>query len=254
MNFDPTETIDGMPLIQVRDFLRERRRHFESAFEEADVTAFLGLRGPAARRWLKAAIARRLVEPNGGASYDLAPEGIRLATTKFVPRIDRAKADRIVADLLQRTEAAAAARWDYLVEVSGLAVFGSYRDEQASDVGDVDVLIGTRWLPEIQLGEKGRTDRCWDLFERDGRRYQRIGDHLKWPQQKLERFLRGRSPYISLHSPDVDAKIIETDVRVIYELPAGRLAPPRDCRPAEFVEFVVKAAMMMTDDDDRRNQ
>jgi hypothetical protein len=24
MKFDPTETIDGMPLIQVRDFLRER--------------------------------------------------------------------------------------------------------------------------------------------------------------------------------------------------------------------------------------
>jgi hypothetical protein len=245
MKFDPTETIDGMPLIQVRDFLRERWRHFESAFDEADVTALLGLRGPAARRWLTAAIARRLVEQNG-ASYDLAPEGIRLATTKFVPRIDRAKADRIVADLLQRTEAAAAARWDYLVEVSGLAVFGSYRDEHAGDVGDVDVLIGIRWLPEIQLGERGWTDRCWDLFERDKRRYQRIGDHLSWPTQKLERFLRGRSPYISLHHPDVDGEIIETEVRVIYQLPECRLAQPRDCRPAEFVEFV--------NDGDRRHR
>jgi hypothetical protein len=58
MKIDPTETIDGMPLIRARDFLRERWRHFESAFDESDVTEFCGLPGPAARQWLQAAIAR----------------------------------------------------------------------------------------------------------------------------------------------------------------------------------------------------
>jgi predicted nucleotidyltransferase len=73
-----------------------------------------------------------------------------------VERLDRAKAYRTIANLLRRTDGAAAARWDYLPEVAGLAIFGSYRDEQAIDFGDVDVLIGTRWSPELKLGGKGR--------------------------------------------------------------------------------------------------
>jgi hypothetical protein len=232
MKFDRAETIDDVPLLRVRDFLREWRR---GAFTEAHVAEFFDRRGPAARRWLQAASARGFVE-RSGERYRVAPGGIRLCTTKFIRRLDRAAADRLVAELLDRTEAAAAepARWDYLVEVTGLAVFGSYCDAQASDFGDVDVLIGTRWLPELRGDRKTWSDRCWALFKRDGRHYHRIGDNLDWPDDKLRRFLRARKPHISLHNLS-DTSVIETAVRVIYELPQGRLSAPRECRPSEFV-------------------
>lgn len=231
MKFDRSETIDGVPLIWVRDFLREWRR---TTFNEARVAEVFDRDAAAALRWLRAACNRGLVERNGD-NYGVAPDGVRLCATKFVPRFDRARADQLVAELLQRTDAAAAARWDYLVEVTGLAVFGSYRDEHAVDFGDIDVLIGTRWLPELRVGgSSGWTDRCWEMFERDKRAYHRIGDHLDWPVEKLERFLKARKPRIALHALS-DATVIETDVRIVYQLPEGRLAPPRDCRPAEFV-------------------
>lgn len=245
MNFDRTATIDGAPLIQVRDFLRQWR-YFASAFNEAQVAEFFARDRAAARRWLRAACDRGFVEPMGD-QYRVAPDGVRLCATKFVPRFDRARADQLVAELLQRTEAAAAARWDYLVEVTGLAVFGSYRDEHAVDLGDIDVLIGTRWLPEIgvAVGNGRLADRCWELFKRDKRAYHRIGDHLDWPDEKLGRFLKARKPRIALHALS-DATVIETDVRVIYQLPEGRLALPRDCRPAEFVAAVERLSTNLT--------
>ena len=232
MKFDRSETIDGVPLIRVRDFLREWRR---TAFNETQVAEFFARDRAAALRWLRTVLDRGLVEPRGD-KYRVAPDGVRLCATKFVPRFDRARADQLVAELLHRTEAAAAARWDYLVEVTGLAVFGSYRDEHALDFGDIDVLLGIRWLPELgaALGSRVWTDRCWEMFQRDKRAYHRIGDDLDWPVEKLSRFLKARKPRIALHALS-DATVIETDVRVIYQLPEGRLAPPRDCRPAEFV-------------------
>jgi hypothetical protein len=234
MKFDRSETIDGVPLIRVRDFLREWRL-FETTFNEMQVAEFFDRDGAAALRWLRAALDRGLVERNGD-NYEVAPDGVRLCATKFVPRFDRARADKLVAELLHRTEAAAAGRCDdHLLEVTGLALFGSYLDEQAADLGDIDVLVGTRRLPELKSGNKQWHEHCWDLFRRDRRRVHRIADHLDWPYIKIKQSLRARNPRIALHDVDFDAEVIETDVRVIYLLPEGRLAQPRDCRPAEFV-------------------
>src|SRR5215472_6893724 len=143
------------------------------------------------------------------------PRGSGCAMALFLPRFDRVKADRLVTELLERTEKVAAEREDYLLEVTGIAIFGSYLDEEAVDFGDIDVLIDARWLPEIP--RNALRDRHHELFAQDRRRWRRIGDEGHWPWEKLQRFLRGRTRYLRLH-PLADAEVIETNVRVIYEL------------------------------------
>jgi predicted nucleotidyltransferase len=216
--------------------------------ELPELAEFFRLEPPAARELLAAMVRCGLVErpkvrpqwlrrgaPAKEPLHALTPEGIRLCNALFLQRFDRAKADRLVTELLERTEAVAAEREDYLVEVTGIAIFGSYLDAEAADFGDIDVLIEARWLPEIP--KDALPDRYHELFARDRRRWHRIGDEGSWPWEKLQRFLRGRTRYIRLH-PLANAEVIETNVRVIYELPGGQLAPPRDCRPAEFVAAV----------------
>jgi hypothetical protein len=64
MKFDLNETIDGMPLIRVREFLRDRRgRNVE--FTQADVASFFDLPTIPAGLLLGQMVLRGLVEPVG---------------------------------------------------------------------------------------------------------------------------------------------------------------------------------------------
>jgi len=64
MKFDLNETIDGMPLIRVREFLRDRRgRNVE--FTQADVASFFDLPTIPAGLLLGQMVLRGLVEAVG---------------------------------------------------------------------------------------------------------------------------------------------------------------------------------------------
>lgn len=251
MKLDRNETVAGIPIGRVRDFLREIRSRTYPEFQLRNVTEFFDLDPLAAERLLSALLRRRLAKRSrervegirrhflaaGQPIYEVGSEGVSLSAALLLPSIKRATADRLVAGLLQHANEIATARDDFLMEVTGLAIFGSYRTD-ASELGDVDVLYDYRWLPEIKaLPSDEFSERLWELFERDGRRHNRIGDEGLWPTEKLRRCLRGRSPYIRLHWLS-DAKVIKTPVRVIYLMSEGQLTPARDWPVKDFLEAV----------------
>ena len=141
MKVDKNRTIGGAPLIKVRDLLR-----------------YMGAgRGGSGRTMTRKGIAERVgfdvadelvregllavseKERDGKRCYGLTGASVRLANAKMIKRIDRAKADLYVAELLQRADDINA-NPDLLYRVKRITAFGGYITD-AADLGDIDIAV-----------------------------------------------------------------------------------------------------------------
>src|SRR5215470_3218618 len=108
--------IVGLRAIEVRDLLRK--------IGESEVTAdwFDGgigvVRGLIEARLLEAAEDR---QSQPGEYYRVSEKGLAYRQVRFIPRIDRAKADRLLAEFLNRVERANA-NPDFISSISEIRV------------------------------------------------------------------------------------------------------------------------------------
>jgi hypothetical protein len=109
-----------------------------------------------------------------GNNSKITIKGAALGMTKFVRRIDRAKADALLKGALERVTAIntdpAMMYW-----VTEVRVFGSYLTD-TNDLGDLDLAVKCEW----------RRDRTASNYEPGA-------------EQVVLRRVKGRSPYISIH-------------------------------------------------------
>ena len=111
--------------------------------------------------------AKGLIEPYVSPSgeiispdwFQVSSLGLRLANVRLVPRIPRAKAEKIVADMLARARVINDTP-ELLFWISKITVFGSFITD-AKDVGDIDLLVEIK----AKKGEPGkdRLGRGWTL-------------------------------------------------------------------------------------------
>ena len=157
MKVDKNRTIGGVPLIKVRDLLRymragslgsgrimSRRRIADRVgFDIADELVREGLlavseKGRDDKPW-----------------YEFTDAAVRLVNAKMIKRINRAKADLYVAELLQRADDINA-NPDLLYRVKRITAFGSYITDTA-DLGDIDIAVELECkIPEGQRIEANR--------------------------------------------------------------------------------------------------
>src|SRR5260221_820939 len=137
MKVDQNSTVGGLQLIEVRRFLREVRQGYKATTEVGNVGTFFKIGTREAQTILRALIDAGYLTPE--QPYGITRTGIGLCTTRFVPRINRAKADKIVVDLLQRVDAVNA-RDELTDRVKSVHAFGSYITD-TDDLVDVDVAI-----------------------------------------------------------------------------------------------------------------
>jgi predicted nucleotidyltransferase len=158
--------------------------------------------------------------PKDTDTHALTPEGIRLCTKKLIPRISRAKADQLVAELLQR--AAEINRRGELTEcVASIYVFGSYLTDSDS-LGDIDITI-----------ELERRHDDWEHHEAvnearikaSGRDNLSFIDRLGFGEHEVQRLLKGRVRHLSVHSLS-EVKRIGTPYRQIFPF-EGRIVKPK---------------------------
>jgi predicted nucleotidyltransferase len=237
MEFDPREIIEGVPIRRVRDCLTAGQI---GEFDAVYLQAWLGLKSKiAAQRWAIAAMQRGLIEPgHRPKEWRVASLGKSLANARFLPRLNRAKAERLISELVERIRLSAinCAREGYIEEVAAVALFGScYALDEADNFGDVDVLLACRRLAEF-ADHKRFVAHCQALFDHDGRTSRNIADEYAWPSLKLRRALKARNPYISLHNVETEELTKDLDrVRIVYLLPDGVLTDPWRCTGQEFL-------------------
>ena len=115
-------------------------------------------------------------------------------------RIKRETADRLLDGVRERILQVNADD-SFCYRLSRAVVFGSYvNDPDKNMLGDLD--IGVRFEPRYPLDSKEFRSKQAEC---------RTSDFLKamaWPKNEVVRFLRGGSPFISIHDLDVDREAV----------------------------------------------
>jgi hypothetical protein len=236
MDFDKSQTVGDISITRVRAFLRDRQG---SSFSRERVGQFFDFDILAAQAWIDIAVDLGFLAPYPRHMhfYQAGVLGLRLAASPLYAPLSREKGGQLVEDLLRRAELFSSSenRWNYLVEVEMLALFGSVLGGRDNEISDVDVLYKLQWLPEIRDSDNGLNQLCLDLFEKDNPNSSRILDYAIWPTLKLLRALRARSPYLSLHYWTQAELLNDAEVTIIYEWPFGRVASPHAMAAKNFV-------------------
>lgn len=130
--------------------------------------------------------------------------------TKAIPSISRAKADKFLESFMLRVKEINK-NSKYLYRVSRIELFGSYITD-AELVNDIDI--------GYQLVRKGTNKDKWREKDRQrvriaknaGVNFNSFIDELFHTKRIVQKYLKSRSPYISLHDIDDDGifEIIET--------------------------------------------
>jgi len=155
---------------------------------------------------------------DGGASYTSTIKGAALGMTKFVSRIDRAKAEALLKGVLERV-AAINSDPEWMHWVTEVRVFGSYLTD-ANDLGDLDLALKyePRW-------DRSATDRGTREFSaaieafaaKHNKQHRPWIEKLSLPERVVAQRVKGRSPYISMHrveeldnNPEMRGKTVYT--------------------------------------------
>jgi hypothetical protein len=135
-----------------------------------------------------------------GRTYKTTTKGNALALTDFVPRMNRAKAERLLSGVLERVAGINACA-DLLHWVTEVRVFGSYLTD-TDDLGDLDLAIKLERRPVKKTGSYPWAKACVEMARRSGKTFSSYLDELAYPETLVRRMIKNRSPYISLHGTD----------------------------------------------------
>jgi len=185
------------------------RRRYELTFEPATSHDAAELRDAL----LAAGLIEAVEQAAPGLWYALTDQGVRLGATRMLKRIPRAKADEMVAELIERARAINA-NSELLHWVLELRAFGSYITT-SPDLGDVDIAF--------QL-ERRPVEGNW--IEANRKRAVASGKHVRWPNdltyggQEVLLLLKGRNQHLTLHEVE-ELDRLKFETRVTYQRSAS---------------------------------
>jgi DNA-binding MarR family transcriptional regulator len=147
--------------------------------------------------------------------WNATVSGGALTMAKFLKPISRARADTLLAGVLERAAGYDADEAKPYV-ISEMLVFGSYLRPDEKELGDLDLAVT---FAERQPGS-ATPDALLDYAHGSGRRFPHIVAAAGWAQTELLRLLRKGSGYINVHTEDV-SKITDS-WQIVYPQPTHR--------------------------------
>lgn len=146
--------------------------------------------------------------PNDKRKHQTSQKGRQLAAANLTKRFTRAKADKEVADLIERANQINA-RDELVYYIHKITAFGSYLTD-SDDLGDIDLIIG--------LGIR----RPGENADESHYRADNSGKSLDWSaslgygEREVMQLLRARKARLSFGSPSL-LDTLKTEFRVIFE-------------------------------------
>ena len=213
MKFDKTEIIAGVPVLDIRNVFRQRKRFGVSCLQEK-----LALVADDAQHLIDALVERQWIAleysdcETGYSQYAVTQQGIRLAKTHLRP-IKRTTAKRLVDEFANRAAEVNCGDYAYLVDVA--IVFGSYVNTEDEIINDVDIgfLLSQNGNPEAY--SKKYDQRMQHAID-NGRLFRDFLEREYWPFIEVTRYLRGRSSAFDL--VDLEKAMEYIDSRQQYEV------------------------------------
>lgn len=221
--------VAGLPIKTVRDAIREMSRHDGNDYGWSVERLGDHLKISATHaEWIcdtlqQQGILERAPQPDGrwhspGMYYRLSPAGTRFTNASMLKRIDRARVDRLLADLLERVKEINA-NDDLCYFVNEIRLFGSALDKKGVSFSDVDIcyVLERRKTPSQY---KDWTDWSIARAEQGHRQSMQYFEMLNYGETEVKRLLKSRSPYISLHDLN-DVMAIGAESVRLYVAPEG---------------------------------
>jgi hypothetical protein len=195
------DTVAGIPMIEIRNFLRRYRNSV--SFTVAEVETELGVPRAKAELVTQAMVDAGFAEPSAEEDtpapqldYSVTKLGSRLCVTRFVKRITRTKADTLVKEMLARA-AEINERDELVFRIKRVRAFGSYASD-APEVGDVDLAVDL----EQRHADRDIIEQLLARADASGKVLNTYMARLNYGEVEVGKLLKGRSPYISIQSGD----------------------------------------------------
>ena len=217
MRVDRHDTVAGVPLIKVRDLM-------SYIINSGNIRELMRISRERIAEFTGADVADALVEAGYLAisddprhvqeQYAITDLGVSLSNARFIKRINRAKANAIIEDMLNRADAINA-NSDLIYWVAELRAFGSFITN-TPDLGDIDVAVELQFKKE----KGGIVDANKARAKRSGRASLSIIDEDSFGRHEVQSLLKARSRYISLHPMD-HVKQLGCQTKLLYPRPSG---------------------------------
>jgi hypothetical protein len=231
LNLDRATIIAGLPVKTVRDAIREMNRHDVNDYGWAvdNLAAYMKISSTHAE-WLcetlvEQGVLERKPQPDTrwherGMYFTVGKTGTHFTNATMLKRIDRAKVNKLIAELLERVRKINADN-NLCHFFNEIRLFGSATDGKAESFGDVDIcyVMARRELPPDQ---KNWVD--WNVARAklSGRSNMLFHHELYYGYTEVMRMLKNGSPYISLHNLD-DVIGIKADSIRLFIAPEGAI-------------------------------
>jgi predicted nucleotidyltransferase len=207
MRIGKNENINDIPLIKIRNYFQKIRL---IGISRANIRKYFSLDIKSANCLIKELLKNNFIEntldKKGEIEYQLTTKGQGLCVARSVPPLNRAKADKLFNEFMQRVDDVNNNDY-YLCKVEKVLLFGSYLNPDSVDFGDIDVAIELkRKIDNVDEYNKIREDRVQEM-KLNGKQFSNYGEELFYPENEVKLMLKNRCQYISLHS--TDEKILE---------------------------------------------
>jgi hypothetical protein len=233
VHIDPAAKIAGHPALAVRDFLR---RHANTVWYADRLAVVLKVPPTTARAIVKELarlgyVGRERTRGTRDPLWCVRDPGLRFASARGGPRLRRERADRLLAEMIARCEAANAQE-SFAYWVARLSVFGSYLSHKPT-LGDLDVVLDLEPKERNMEAQMRRDVARWRLARAQGRCVTEDDLYL-WADTEVRRFVRGRASYVQL-CPRRDIEKLGIETRVVFEPKARDQHGGRDPRHGDPV-------------------
>jgi predicted transcriptional regulator/predicted nucleotidyltransferase len=216
MQLDPNDTIGGLPILKVRDFMRE----WEDGWDISKLVAAFRISQDKAEQVVHELLHRGDIERDEAASeahsYKLTTKGAAFRLAKGSPPLTRKTAERKLSEFMDRVREANSNR-NFAYRVRKVVVFGSYLTSN-DKLGDIDVAVELAPREQDHVKQQALNNARIFSAESTGRRFNNILDRLYWAQHEVCLFLKSRSRAISLHRTD-DEAVFRDRFKVLHEEP-----------------------------------
>ncbi|KRR15001.1 hypothetical protein [Bradyrhizobium valentinum] len=214
------DTIAGLRLMHVRDFLRWAG---DNSVRPDAIDEYFKVDPARAREIEQALLDAGYLEKEeakftneSGTWYVAGGLGRQLCNAKFVRRITRDEAEKLVVSFLERVKGVNE-RDELTHRVEEVRVFGSYLGGK-SDLGDVDLAVA------FEPRRPTHVEESLLRAEQSGKRINNYLGRLFYGQHEVKKLLKHRSPYLSIHEVG-ELEKLGTNFKVLFR----RQAESNDC-------------------------
>lgn len=213
MRINQKDKICGFPVLKIRDLLKQNKSH-----NKETIVHFLSISKTQAKDVLKGLTLQgylEIVKNDKYISHQNTIKGNSLAMGKAVASLSKDRANKLFGEFMNRVKEVNQNE-TYLYKIDRVLLFGSYLLD-LEFVNDIDIAI--------EITKKEFADETWEIKDTakvreaadKGVRFDTFISELFYSYNEVLKFLRAKSPYISIHTME-DGILKQTKTVQVYPI------------------------------------